>query len=410
MSTLDRYDSLVLEKLRSRGEAWIVGGWVRDSLSGLRPKELDIATTLEPDEVRSIFPRSIMVGERFGTVRVRLDEVSDKDAMWEVTTLRTDGGYGDGRRPDNVEFGKEIEEDLSRRDFTINAMAVDKMGLVIDPHGGMADLESGVVRSVGDPEKRISEDGLRTIRAFRFLEKGELGVRRLDRRLNEAISANLGMLDKVSRERIWSELKCILGGQNCGKIIEMMVENGIMEKILPDISVNLVVSLCQNHLVNLALICSKEEVGGSELVEKLDVLLRLSNDEASSIKFLHGCRGIELDHSDGSIRRFRAALPIFRQREVIDYCIGMGIEHKQFKRSLEITEDLKKGNSPMIDGNMLSEHTGLNPGKRLGRLKAWLHRIQIEKDMDDASELLTMADQLDWLESDPEEWPILSWP
>ena len=78
-----------------------------------------------------------------------MDEGSDKDPMWEVTTLRTDGGYGDGRRPDNVEFGKEIEEDLSRRDFTINAMAVDKMGLVIDPHGGMADLEALGLRSCG---------------------------------------------------------------------------------------------------------------------------------------------------------------------------------------------------------------------------------------------------------------------
>ena len=145
-------DCVVLDRLRQNGEAWIVGGWVRDHLSGRKPKELDVATNLRPAEVKSIFPRSLMVGEKYGTVGVRIDDPNDGDAIWEVTTLREDGGYGDGRRPDNVNFGSNIEIDLSRRDFTINAMAINKDGDVIDPHGGRKDLASGIVRSVGNAE------------------------------------------------------------------------------------------------------------------------------------------------------------------------------------------------------------------------------------------------------------------
>ncbi|MEE2625518.1 MAG: CCA tRNA nucleotidyltransferase, partial [Candidatus Thermoplasmatota archaeon] len=100
-------DRMVLSKIRGVGDAWIVGGWVRDAISGSPVGDLDIATTLKPDEVKDLFPRSLMVGEKYGTVSVRLDEPShEEEVIWEVTTLRGDGGYGDGRRPDNVEFGQ----------------------------------------------------------------------------------------------------------------------------------------------------------------------------------------------------------------------------------------------------------------------------------------------------------------
>ena len=141
-------DRLVLEGLRSAGDAWIVGGWVREALWGRHKTDMDIATTLQPSEVKELFPRSLMVGEKYGTVIVRLDE-SISDNTWEVTTLRSEGSYGDGRRPDQVEFGHSIEDDLARRDFTINAMAIDSDGDLIAPFGGITDLEDGVLRAVG---------------------------------------------------------------------------------------------------------------------------------------------------------------------------------------------------------------------------------------------------------------------
>ena len=139
-----------------------------------------------------------------------------------MTTLREDGGYSDGRRPENVVFGQEIEDDLERRDFTINAMAIEISGKLVgneNPEGelldfwkGLEDLEEGILRAVGDAGKRLGEDGLRVIRAFRFLESGEEGLRDLDPDLSNAISSNLEMLEMVSKERIWNELGKILSG------------------------------------------------------------------------------------------------------------------------------------------------------------------------------------------------------
>lgn len=403
-------DCVVLDRLRQNGEAWIVGGWVRDHLSGRKPKELDVATNLRPAEVKSIFPRSLMVGEKYGTVRVRIDDPNDGDAIWEVTTLREDGGYGDGRRPDNVNFGSNIEIDLSRRDFTINAMAINKDGDVIDPHGGRKDLASGIVRSVGNAEERIGEDGLRLIRAFRFLEQGGAKLRVLDGNLSIAISSNTRMLERISKERIWSELKLILSGPNSPEIVQLMQEHSVMSVILGGISCNGAAGRSNYHCVNLALICRDDGKSGQDLSDLLTEKLRLSKEEASSVSFLHDCRGIELDHSEGSARRFRAALPQSRQNEVIEYLSGLEKDVSQFKHVLENLGDLVVGNAPLVDGHTLSNVTGLDPGRRLGRLKGWLHRIQIEEDISQTDEVLSRLRGINWENSDHEMWPILSWP
>ena len=403
-------DRFVLDRLRESGEAWIVGGWVRDQLSGAKPEELDIATNLKPAEVKAIFPRSIMVGEKYGTVRVRIDESIDEGTIWEVTTLRKDGGYGDGRRPDNVDFGTNIENDLSRRDFTINAMAIGENGRIIDPNGGREDLASGIVRSVGDAQERIGEDGLRLIRAFRFLDQGGSEIRELDRDLSVAISSNLEMLDRISKERIWSELKLILSGKNSSAVVQIMQEHRVMDAILDGITCNLDVGLSGNYCVNLALICSDDVRSGPDLSKLLAERLRISKDEGGAISFLHGCRRLDLDRSEGSIRRFRAALPPFRQNEVLEYLAGLGRDTAQFERSLSSLDELRAGNAPLVDGITLSSRTGLNPGRRLGRLKGWLHRIQIEEDIAEADEVLSRLGAITWEDSDPEKWPILSWP
>ena len=119
---LSEADTQVLTRLRSAGEAWIVGGWVRDSIIGRPDTDIDIATSLLPAEVKELFPRSLMVGEKYGTVIVRLDEGVVGEPSWEVTTLRSEGTYGDGRRPDEVVFGSSIKDDLARRDLTINCL------------------------------------------------------------------------------------------------------------------------------------------------------------------------------------------------------------------------------------------------------------------------------------------------
>ena len=180
-SLLTPEDNLVLEKLRTKGEAWIVGGWVREALLGNLSPDLDIATTLTPSKVKELFPRTIPIGEDYGTVIVRLDK--EIVGEWEVTTLRKEGTYGDGRRPDNVLFGENIEDDLARRDFTINAMAINSNGDLIDIFGGEEDLRCNILRAVGDARERIAEDGLRIMRAFRFLDKDDDNIRLMDEEL-----------------------------------------------------------------------------------------------------------------------------------------------------------------------------------------------------------------------------------
>ncbi|WP_437929224.1 HD domain-containing protein [Sorangium sp. So ce291] len=155
----------ICRRLRERGKrGWIVGGCVRDLLRGQPAKDWDVATDARPDEVVASFRKVIPTGIQHGTVTVLV-----RGVPYEVTTLRGDGTYSDGRRPDRVEFVDDITADLARRDFTMNAIALDPVdGHLIDPFGGQKDLEAKVIRAVGDPDERFAEDGLRVLRAARF--------------------------------------------------------------------------------------------------------------------------------------------------------------------------------------------------------------------------------------------------
>ena len=412
---------IVLDRLGEEGEVWIVGGWVRDRIAGKDSEDLDLATNLIPSEVKSAFPKSILVGEEFGTVLVRVEDSKGRDFQCEVTTLRKDGGYTDGRRPDNVTFGNDIAEDLARRDFTINAMAIEPMkglvgeecpsGKLIDLDGrGVKDLESGLLRTVGQAEERIGEDGLRMVRAFRFLDLGEGGLREFDPELSVAISSNLPMLSKVSKERIWNEFQRVLSCSNSMRIVESMVEHGIFEEILPGISINTNTNPSDDHIVNLALICRDEVSDGAEMSDRIASLLRLSRKESSALSSLHECRKIDLDPSVESVRRFSATMSDTQKSQILDYMRGLGTDTEDFESELEQNSDLKAGSGPLVDGSRISEITGLEGGKRLGRLKDWLHRIQVERDLASKEEVIELLAGFDWKNSDFEEWQGLSWP
>lgn len=405
LSQLAASDRRVLERLSQRGQAWIVGGWVRDRLQGLNPTEMDIATNLHPDIVSQLFDKTIPVGAAFGTILV-LDEESNKS--WEVTTLRCDGTYGDGRRPDDVEFGDDIIEDLARRDFTINAMAVDPVtGEIIDEFGGLEDLNAGIIRAVGKSQDRIREDGLRIMRAFRFLDSGELGTRVLDEDLQVAITENLHMLGKVSSERKWAELSRILKGINNKEVTQLMHSFGVLNQVIPETNFARIERFSNSSLVNLAILCSKDNRSGIDLANHLKQTLRLSNEEASTIRFLHDLQISDLSNEISSLRRFNAALSDSMKKEVMEYFGDIGAEF------IEASSDVQPnsvGNKPLIDGEKLMQVTGLEAGIRLGRLKGWLHRRQIEENLSEVDEVISMLDTLDWESEDPESWPALAWP
>ncbi len=225
-------------------ESFMVGGCVRDSLLGLKPKDFDITTSALPEITEDLFTKTIPTGIKHGTVTVVIDKEN-----FEVTTYRTEGNYIDNRRPEKVEFVTNIKEDLSRRDFTINAFAYnDKEGL-IDYFNGMDDLKNKVIRAVGDPNKRFNEDALRMLRAIRF--SAQLGFS-IESKTYDAIKDNVQLIKNISNERIRDELCKILLSDNPCEGIETLRETNMLSIILPEIN-DLVeyTPLCNNHNRNV---------------------------------------------------------------------------------------------------------------------------------------------------------------
>ena len=222
MIQIPEYATYVINKIEEKGyEAYVVGGCVRDALLGKEPHDYDICTSAFPSEVIECFPEDKIVetGLKHGTVTIVLpmEEFGGGGGNYEVevTTYRIDGGYSDGRHPDSVEFTRRLEEDLARRDFTINAMAYNpKLGLV-DPYGGEADLTNRIIRCVGNPYERFSEDALRILRAIRFsatLTDKDGKAFAVDRDTALAIFELSPTVNKVSAERINVELSKMITG------------------------------------------------------------------------------------------------------------------------------------------------------------------------------------------------------
>ncbi len=227
------------ERLRSKGKrAWIVGGCVRDLLLGRVAADWDVATDARPRELLSIFPRAIPTGIEHGTVTV-----VQRGQHYEVTTLRGEGTYSDGRRPDWVEFVDDITADLARRDFTVNAMAIDPVDAqLIDPFDGRGDLERGVLRAVGDPLQRFAEDGLRVLRAARFVATLDL---QLDPATLAAIPPTLDTFRKVAMERVRDEWIKAMKARAPSRAFEVMRETGILAITCPELLEG--VGLAQNR-------------------------------------------------------------------------------------------------------------------------------------------------------------------
>jgi len=220
--------------------AFMVGGCVRDSLLKTNPKDYDITTSALPDETINLFEKTIPTGLQHGTVTVLINK-----EPYEVTTFRTDGDYKDNRRPDSVSFVSDIVEDLSRRDFTINALAYNQYEGLIDCFNGLKDIKSKIIKCVGNPDKRFNEDALRMLRAIRFSCQLDFLI---EPETYESIKRNYKLVENISAERIRDELCKILTSKTPTKGLEMLRDTRILEIILPDIN-NLVeyTPNCNNH-------------------------------------------------------------------------------------------------------------------------------------------------------------------
>jgi poly(A) polymerase len=219
----------IVSKLNDAGyETYLVGGCVRDLLRGVEPLDYDIVTSARPDDVCSLFSHTVPVGVSFGVVLV-----IEEGHRYEVATFRTEGGYEDGRRPSRVSFAT-VKEDVLRRDFTINALLMDpQTENIVDYVGGREDLKNRVVRTIGDPERRFSEDYLRMLRAVRFAANLDY---RIDSKTFDAIGKQVSAIHRISAERIRDELTKILthGGPRRG--MELLAETGLLKEILPEVN------------------------------------------------------------------------------------------------------------------------------------------------------------------------------
>lgn len=217
------------ERIRQGGhKSWLVGGSLRDILLERQPKDWDIATSATPQEMMRLFPRVIPTGIAHGTVTVLFREGS-----YEITTLRGEGAYSDSRRPDEIFFVKDIEEDLARRDFTVNAVAYDPLtDRLIDPFGGIDDMERKLLRTVGRAEERFSEDGLRVLRAARFVATLEFA---LEAETEQAIPQALTAFARVSAERVRDEWLRTMEARTPSRGFEVMRTTGILGITCPDL-------------------------------------------------------------------------------------------------------------------------------------------------------------------------------
>ncbi len=257
----------ISQKLEKAGfEAYLVGGCVRDILLNREPKDWDIATSAKPEEIQNIFSRRPSDGvgtptpsladvgadsntiyeNQFGTVGVKTESEKPKLKVIEVTTYRIEGKYTDKRHPDEIKFAKTIEEDLGRRDFTINALAMNVAAKeIIDPFNGQEDLKNKIIRTVGDPEARFSEDALRLMRAVRFA--AELGFT-IEEKTFTAIKKQVGLLEMIAKERIKDEFKKMIMTEDAAKGIDLLESAGLLKYIIPELREGIKVKQNRHHI------------------------------------------------------------------------------------------------------------------------------------------------------------------
>ncbi len=310
-------------------------------------------------------------------------------------------------------------------------MAIDASRVLLyDPHNGRNDISRGIIRAVGNAYQRLSEDGLRIMRAYRFSDRKDKGVWELENSLEVSISQQKHMLDNISRERILIEWKKILSGQNSSQIIQKMALMGVLDRFLIgkwDEKFSIFEALKKDlsifsGLEKFALMLSENT---NQEVVSICKELKMSKVERNHVVSIHKRFGHIPELNKQSIRKFRYILQDFTikhltfEKIIIDSNISIeGINKPKYDNivieeileSLERIEKQKTQDEPLADGNWIMIQTGLPKGEKLGRLKAWLHTIQIERDLVNLSQIEKVLSTLSWNNDDFKNWPELKFP
>jgi putative nucleotidyltransferase with HDIG domain len=403
-----------------------------------------VATSALPAEVQKLFRRTVPIGIEHGTVAV----VLGKGRQVEVTTYRGEGAYSDGRHPDSVTFVRTLEEDLQRRDLTINAMAIDPdQRRLVDPMGGECDLHLRLIRAVGDPMERFAEDGLRTMRAVRFAAVLEFQVEEATRR---GIGASLDSFRKVSRERVRDELLKLLGAPRPSVGIELMQETGLLVEVLPELCAARGVTQNRYHQEDVY----AHSLRACDLLRADDSILRLAallhdvgkpetvepHPDRPGEHTFHGhekvgeklCRGIarrlrlsneQSDHLCHLVRHHNFTLEGWRAAGLRRFARRVGPEHLEDLRALREAdllgregpdqlplleamwsrlEEVMRAQPPLsarqlaVDGNRIMQHLGISPGPRVGQIiRQLMERVLDDPELNTEERLLELVDQLE---------------
>lgn len=380
----------IIDKLTGEGyEAYAVGGCVRDSVIGRVPDDWDITTSARPEQVKQLFRRTIDTGIEHGTVTVMLGREG-----YEVTTFRIDGEYRDNRHPENVEFTASLEEDLKRRDFTINAMAYNEQKGIVDLFGGMDDIKAGIIRCVGNPHDRFGEDALRMLRAVRF--SAQLGYD-IDDDTSEAIEELAGTIAAVSKERIHTEIgKTLMSAHP--EYIERACRLGITAVVfkafddIPDkkISYKLIQTMPENITFRYAaLLFDVGEQGTRRMLRDL----KLDNATIDLATALVKHHGMELSEDDYIIRCKAAQIGADRLEDILlfEKLYYKAVENEamaetalRMNERLHAIRDRKECISIhelALNGSDLIA-MGMKPGRQLGEIlqKCLEHVLKVPED------------------------------
>ncbi|NMB00094.1 MAG: HD domain-containing protein [Firmicutes bacterium] len=393
--------------LKKQGfQVYLVGGAIRDSLLGLKVTDWDITTDATPDQIEALFEHSLPTGKQFGTITVILDR-----QHLEITTMRRDGPYSDMRRPDYITFTDSLEFDLSRRDFTINAIAFDPFsGKLIDPHLGRKHLKRKILTTVGDPEERFREDPLRMLRLIRF--QATLGFK-IKRKTQRVLPELAELINKVSPERILAELNKMLVGKELFLGLQTFFTSGLMKEIIPELAQGQGLSPGASHRYDLlghAMVTAHfaypslrlrwaallHDIGkgdtlqrehaeiSASLAKQILKRLRASNGliEAVSILIFHHMFSVHPHSSAKELRRFlgqvgpETALELVKLRQAD--MAGMDVNPRQIiafgqameariKEILELDQVLSLQDLA-VDGHYLMQALELKPGPIVGQI------------------------------------------
>lgn len=452
---IPQYVIEIIRKLEAAGfEAFVVGGCVRDMLLGIEPKDWDVATDARPEEIQKIFSDSVYENE-FGTVGIKIKDEDKTVDVVEITTYRIESKYTDKRHPDEISFAKTLEEDLSRRDFTINAMAIRltaKNYEIVDPFNGQEDMKKKVIRAVGKAEDRFNEDALRMMRAIRFAVQLEF---KIDGNTLSAIKKNAKNLKYISQERIKDEFAKIILSPKPAEGIKLLYESGLLFQFIAEMKEavgfeqgfhhyngpyrmvfdHMVASLehCPSQKLEVRLACLFHDIGkprtaggkgiettfynhqyaGEKITREILKRLRFSREtiEKTTLLVRNHMFFYDVDQvGESGVRRIVRRVGLDNINDLIDVRIGdrlgsgvakaVPYKLRHFKYMVEkVSKDPISVKQLKVNGNDLMRELGLEPGPKIGAILDVLLAEVIENPkLNEKKSLLKRAEELEMRE------------